>query len=128
MLPTSPRLALRSMGSSCTTPEPVIATRVSWGVTLIRISSVTQFFEQLTRFVQRQAHDAGIASAQLCDESRRAALDGVGAGLVVAFAGRDILRDLFARELLELHLRARQRRFELVVAHQRDRGQHLVAL
>src|SRR5438105_15659044 len=113
------------MSSYCTTPEPVLATRVSCGVTLIRISSVTQFFEQLTGFVQRQAHDAGIASAQLHDEARRAALDGVGAGLVVAFAGGDILRDLVARELLELHLRARQQRLALVVAYQRDRGQHL---
>src|ERR671914_104591 len=101
MLPTSPRLAARSMSSSCTTPEPVTATRVSCGVTLIRISSVTQFFEKLGCLVERQAHHARIAAAQLHDEARRAPLDGVGARLVVAFARGDVLRDLVRAQLLE---------------------------
>src|SRR3990172_7545811 len=39
MLPTSPRLAARSTCSSWTTPFAMAATRVSCGVTLIRMSS-----------------------------------------------------------------------------------------
>src|SRR4030095_16201206 len=125
-LPPRPRLAARSMSSSCTTPEPVTATRVSWGVTLIRISSVTQFLEQLAGLVPRQAHDAPVAPAQLNDEARRAPLDRVGARLVVALAARDVLRDLLGGELLELDLRARDQRVDPLVAHQRHRGEHLV--
>src|SRR5262245_5758614 len=117
MLPTRPRLAARSMSSSCTTPEPVTATRVSCGVTLIRISSVTQFLEQLAGLVQRQPHDPGVAAAQLDDEARRAPLDRVGARLVVALAARHVLRDLLGAELLELDLRARDQRVDALVAH-----------
>src|SRR5688572_32359222 len=109
MFPTMPRLAARSMRSSCTTPEPVTATRVSCGVTLIRISSLTQVFEELAGLKKRQAHDARVAAAQLHDKARGASLDRVRAGLVVAFAACDVLRDLLGRKLLELHLRARQR-------------------
>src|SRR3954470_7411667 len=94
MLPTRPRLALRSISSSCTPPEPVTATRVSCGVTLIRISSVTQFVEELARLEERQPHDSRVTAAQLHDKPRRAPLDGIGAGLVVAFAGGDVLGDL----------------------------------
>src|SRR5688500_1090574 len=101
MLPTRPRLALRSMSSSCTTPAPMIATRVSCGVTLIRISSLTEFFQQAVGLVERQAHHAGIAAAQLDHEAPGAALDRVGAGLVVALAARGVLRDLVGRELLQ---------------------------
>src|SRR5688500_16538333 len=108
MLPTRPRLAARSMSSSWTTPEPVTATRVSCGVTLIRISSVTQFFEQLAGLVERQAHHARIAAMQLHDEARGASLDRIGAGLVVRFPGRHVLRNLLGRELLEGDLGARQ--------------------
>src|SRR6185369_9251056 len=43
MLPTSPRLESRSTCSSCTAPSSVTATRVSCGVTLIRICSFTAF-------------------------------------------------------------------------------------
>src|SRR5437588_262104 len=71
MLPTSPRLAVRSMSSSCTTPAPVIATRVSRGVTLMRISSCTrsvQPLDELPGLIKRQAHYAGIAAAQMHDE------------------------------------------------------------
>src|SRR6185503_1754421 len=127
MLPTRPRLTLRSIRSSCTTPDPVTATRVSCGVTLIRISSVTQFLEELAGLVERQPHDARVAAAQLHDEACRASLDGIGAGLVVGLAGGDVLRDLFGRELLELHFRARYRRVYPVVAHQRYSGEDLVA-
>src|SRR5918992_1118130 len=108
MLPTMPRLAERSMSSSCTTPEPVTATRVSCGVTLIRISSVTQSVEKLGSLVERQAHDPRVASAQLHYETRAASPDGIGAGLVIALAGGDVLRDFVGGELLELHLRARK--------------------
>src|SRR5688572_16241427 len=114
MLPTSPRLALRSTSSSCTTPEPATATRVSCGVTLIRISSLTQLVQELAGLVQRQAHDPGIAAVQLDDEARGAPLDGVGARLVVAFPGGDVLGDLLGGQLLELHVGARQRRKQVV--------------
>src|SRR5256885_4513754 len=112
MPPTTPRLAARSIKSSCTTPAVVTATRVSWGVTLMRISSCTFAFgerdalEQARRLVQRQAHHPGIAAAQLDDEARRAPLDRVGAGLVVRLAGGEGLPDVRGAQVLELHLRA----------------------
>src|SRR6266849_4583376 len=98
MLPTRPRPLERSMSSSCTTPAATTATRVSRGVTLMRISSLTemkgarsaplrQALEQSGGLVERQAHHARVAAAQLDDEARGAALDGVRAGLVVGFAG-----------------------------------------
>src|SRR6267143_478520 len=83
MLPTSPRLAVRSTRSSCTTPAPVIATRVSRGVTLMRISSCTrsaQPLDELPGLVKRQAHYAGIAAAQSHDEQRGPPLEHVGGG------------------------------------------------
>src|SRR5258706_649719 len=132
MLPTSPRLAARSMRSSCTTPEPVMATRVSCGVTLTRMSSLTltrtvpvdvllreparrrarQPLEHLGGLEERQPHHPRVAAAQLGDEARGRALDRVGAGLVVGLAGGDLVRDLAGRELLEPHLRSRQRALE----------------
>src|SRR6185503_8465755 len=127
MLPTRPRLAARSMRSSCTTPAPMTATRVSCGVTLMRISSLTELFQQGLGLVERQAHDAGIAAAQLDHEAPGAALDRVGARLVVALAARRVLRDLLGGERLQLHFGARQRNLELVVVLERDRRQHLVA-
>src|SRR5688572_29443703 len=128
MLPTRPRLAARSTRSSCTTPVAVTATRVSCGVTLIRISSLTHFFEQLMRLVQRQAHDAGIAAAQLDHEAPGAPLDRIGAGLVVAFAARDVLRDLFRGQLLQQDFRGGERELDVVVILDRDASQDLVAL
>src|ERR1700741_4239968 len=94
MFPTRPRLALRSIRSSCTTPEPVTATRVSCGVTLIRISSVAQFLEERAGLEERQPHDARVAAAQLHDKPRRAPLDGISAGFVVALARGDVLRNV----------------------------------
>src|SRR2546422_7623589 len=131
MLPTSPRLAVRSMRSSCTTPAPVIATRVSRGVTLMRISSCTrsvQPLDQLPGLVKRQAHHAGIAAAQVYDEQRRPPLDRVGACLVVALAAGDVLLDLLLGERLEAHVRDRERAFQPVCLLQRDGAQHLVRL
>src|SRR4051812_41340677 len=135
MLPTRPRPLERSTSSSCTTPLATAATRVSRGVTLMRISSLTcadspangELLQQLGGFVQRQPHHAGVAAAKLDDEARGAPLDGVGAGLVVAFAGIDVLLDLLRRELLEANLRARERALDPVVVLERDRGEHLVA-
>src|SRR5919106_6672423 len=112
MLPTRPRLFARSISSSCTTAAAVMATRVSCGVTLIRISS-TQLLEEQAGLVERQAHHAGIAAAQLDHEARGAALDRVRARLVVAFAARYIKRDLLRRELLQLHLGSRERELDL---------------
>src|SRR5687768_9004499 len=109
MLPTSPRLAARSISSSCTTPAPVMATRVSCGVTLIRISSLTQLVEELAGLVERQAHHTGIAAAQLDHEARRPPLDAVGAGLVVSLAGGHVLRDLVLGQGFELHFGHRER-------------------
>ena len=63
---------------------------------------------------------------QLHHELRRAALDGVGAGLVVAFTGGDVLPDVFRREGLEADLRNRCDALELRIVLQHHRGQHLV--
>src|SRR3990170_4435460 len=132
MLPTSPRLAARSMSSSCTAPACTTATRVSCGVMLTRTSSLTpppHLLQKLRGFVQRQADDARLAAADLGDEQRRAPLDGVGAGLVVGLAGRDIGADLVWRELAELHVGDRERGFHFVAVElQRHGGQHFVAL
>src|SRR5688572_32053586 len=103
MLPTRPRLAARSMSSSCTTPAPVTATRVSRGVTLIRISSLTQLVEELAGLVERQAHDARVAAAQLDHPAPGTPLDRVGARLVVALAARHVLRDIVRRKGLQVH-------------------------
>src|SRR5258706_16230643 len=131
MLPTRPRLAARSTSSSCRWPEESTATGVSCGLTLTRISSLTlnvHALVQLRGLVERQPHDAGEAAAQLGDELRRAPLDGVGAGLVVALAGRDIAADLLGREGLEGDLRPRDHGLELRLVLHDDRGPHLLAL
>src|SRR3990167_5106048 len=130
MLPTRPRLAARSTSRSCATPEPMIATRVSCGVTLMRISSFThrpQPFQQLRCLVQRQPHRARVAAANLDDEARSAALDRVRARLVVGFPGRHVSPDFLLAELLELDLGARQRGFDALTVPERDRSEHLVA-
>src|ERR1051325_3104094 len=108
MLPTSPRLTSRSTSSSCATPAPISATRVSCGVTLMRISSLMRA-EQLRGLVEGQPHDAGVAAAQLDHEAPGAALDRIGAGLVVAFAAGGIVPDLVGRQPLESYRGARQR-------------------
>src|SRR5574341_1851367 len=113
MLPTRPRLLARSIRSSWMTPAPVMATRVSCGVTLIRISSLTHLSEKLARLVERQPHHARVAALDLDHEARGASLDRVGAGLVVALAARHVLGDLVGRERRELHFRHREREFHL---------------
>src|SRR5258706_307579 len=79
-----------------------IAARVSRGVTLMRIASLTGkasaalggLLQKLGSLVERQPHHAGIAAAQLDDEARSASLDGIGTGLGVTFASGDVLLDL----------------------------------
>src|SRR5512142_3321719 len=105
MLPSRPRLAERSMCSSCATPLCMTATRVSCGVTLMRMSSFMRPFYRMAQerpggsgrradaeaaqqqrgSVQRLAHHARIAAADLGHERAGAALDAVGAGLVHRF-------------------------------------------
>src|SRR6185503_10444429 len=119
MLPTRPRLAARSTSSSCTIPEATTATRVSCGLTLTRTSSM-HLFQQLRGLVERQAHHAGIAAAQLDDEPPGASLDAVRARLVVALAALDVGGDLGRGQLLEPHFGARHHAFHPVVALQRD--------
>src|ERR1700720_1355882 len=107
MLPTSPRAEARSMCNSCTTPCSSIATRVSWGVTLMRISWVMEsaledveadFAEDLGGRVQRQPHHSRIAAFDPADEHGGASLHGVRAGLVEGLAGGDVALDLLPRE------------------------------
>src|SRR2546421_11712563 len=118
------------MRSSCTTPSPTTATRVSWGVTLIRISSTrrSQALEQLPGLVERQAHHARIAAAQLDYEARGASLDAVRAGLVVGLTRGHIEPDLLGAERLELDLGYRERALQLVEGLERYRGQYFVRL
>src|SRR4051812_27605041 len=111
MLPTMPRARARSTCSSCATPLCITATRVSCGVQLMRMSSVTarpsleasafraEGLDQLRRLVERQAHDARVAAAQLRYEHSRASLDRVAAGLDHGLAGVDVGLDLGVREL-----------------------------
>src|SRR3989440_309212 len=118
------------MRSSCTTPSPTTATRVSWGVTLIRISSTrrSQALEQLPGLVERQAHHARIAAAQLHHEARGASLDAVRAGLVVGLTRGHIEPDLLGAERLELDLGYRERALQLIEGLERYRGQYFVRL
>src|SRR5512137_2157022 len=99
MLPTSPRALARSMWSSCTMPGSSIATRVSCGVTLIRISWLigpmlqhrkTDARERLGGLEQRQAHHPRVAALDPADERRGAPLHGVAARLVVRLAAGDV--------------------------------------
>src|SRR3972149_4077067 len=127
MLPTRPRLAARSPTSSCPWPALRTATRVSCGVTLTRISSLTpcsHALQQLRRFIQRQPHDPGKAAAQFGDELRGAALDRIRAGLVVALAGRDVLPDFLFGKDLEFDLRNRDGALQLRSVPERDRREH----
>src|SRR5436189_4880805 len=89
------------MCSSCSMPFSTSATRVSRGVTLIRISSDTlppsasgQAPEQRPGPVHRQAHHAGVAAFDAGYECAGAALDAVGAGLAAPLAARDVAGDV----------------------------------
>src|SRR5512141_1294505 len=100
MLPTRPRLESRSMWISWTAPCSVTATRVSCGVTLMRICSFIvsghvppERAQQVRRLVQRQPHHAGVASLDALDEGACAALDAVAARLVERLAGQHVRLD-----------------------------------
>src|SRR5471030_81512 len=64
MLPTRPRLESRSMCSSCTAPCSVTATRVSCGVTFMRICSFISA-NALRRLTQMNADEAQMDVLQL---------------------------------------------------------------
>src|SRR5690606_21099515 len=100
MLPTMPLARLRSMWISCNMPFSTSATRVSIGVTLIRISSLmaksraadqskghVELPQQRRRLEQGQADDAAVAAAERLDEHRGETLDPIAARLVQRFAG-----------------------------------------
>src|SRR5215470_1159227 len=103
MLPTRPRALTRSMCSSCTTPCSSIATRVSCGVTLIRISLLmsqdreAEPRQELGGFEQRQAHYTRVAPFQVLDERSGLALDSVAACLVERLPRGDVALDLVFR-------------------------------
>src|SRR5215470_11122506 len=141
MFPTSPLALARSMCSSCTTPCSSIATRVSCGVTLIRISLLisqnrkTEPRQKLGRLEQRQAHHSRVASLQVPDEGSRLALDRVAARFVERLARGDIALDLVLWNGAKGHPRRRDRERDLrfpahcdggddVVRPVRQRGQH----
>src|SRR5262245_48948570 len=140
MFPTRPRLAERSTCSSCGTPDCMTATRVSWGVQLMRMSSgmggtgrasredttESEFLEELRGLVERQAHHAGVAAVELGDDRLPAALHDVPARLVARFAARDVGFDVGVRELGEAHPRLAQDELEALVELHRDRGEHAV--
>src|SRR5208282_3883156 len=93
------------MCSSCTTLCSSMATRVSCGVTLMRISWLmalplyhrkSDTGQDAGRFVQRQAHHARVAALEVLHERGGPALDRVRARLVERFAGGDIAFDLVA--------------------------------
>src|SRR6266508_6264374 len=116
MLPTSPRADERSMCNSWTTPCSSMATRVSCGVTLIRISWLIAVRSQhgkadacqdLGHLEQRQPHHPRIAALQVLNERSGLALDGVTAGLVERLAGRDVTLDLVVRDCAKGHVRSR---------------------
>src|SRR5207244_13645915 len=103
MLPTSPRADERSMCNSWTTPCSSMATRVSCGVTLIRISWLiavrsqdgkADACEDLGHLEQRQPHHPRIAGLQLLNERSSLALDGVTPALLDRPAGRYVTPDL----------------------------------
>src|SRR3990167_2396729 len=119
MLPTRPRLAVRSTNSSCTTPFSTTATRVSIGVTLISISSLMNasslvrasalpdrdagLSQQLRGFKQWQAHHAGVAACNRFDEDSAESLDALGTGLVGRLAGVPVGAGFLGRNGPECH-------------------------
>src|SRR5258708_38418618 len=117
MLPTRPRVAERSMCSSWTTPASRTATRVSWGVMLIRISSVTKPErlkhadsgprQQSRRFGQRKTDHPRIAAFELLDENGSPPLDRIGTGLVERFVACAVALDLLVADRAHRDVRDR---------------------
>src|SRR3954454_18793160 len=136
MLPTRPRPVSSSTCSSCATPCCITATRVSCGVMLMRISSLTagmrqqrsapELAEQQIRFVQRQTHHARVAALDAADKRGPAPLDSISTGLVERFAARYILTDLLIVELAHMHLRSGQCHLDLIFELHRHCGMDLV--
>src|SRR6185312_6127781 len=151
MLPTRPRALDRSTWSSCTTACSSTATRVSCGVTLIRISlarssrasaansgagrpftvasseyATPGARQQRRGLRERQAYDARVAAVDALDERGGETLHRVRAGLVERLAGADVARDLVAGERRELDARHRHRERDVVAVAQRDAGHDLV--
>src|SRR5581483_3854051 len=119
MLPTNPRPVVRSTWSSCTTPCCRTATRVSCGVTLMRISSSTALAhgtaeagKQLAGFEQGQTHHTRVAAAQIAHERRSSPLNRIRAGLVHGFTGADVGADLVCMQAAELDGRGRDSQLE----------------
>src|SRR4249919_1404972 len=125
------------MCSSCSMPFSTSATRVSRGVTLIRISSdksclpcgaclreQSEFAQQPGGLEHGQAHDCGMAAGKMGDETTGATLDAVGAGLAHGFAGGDVAGDGGIVEFGETHLRFAGGVFLAVGADQPDGGDH----
>src|ERR1700704_5407195 len=118
MLPTRPRVAERSMCSSCTTPASSTATRVSWGVMLIRISSADTGWrplenadsgprQQCRGLGQRKADHARIAALEFLDENSGAALDCVAAGFVERFVAGAVPIDFLVADRTHRDVRYR---------------------
>src|SRR5580692_4454902 len=84
----------------------------------------TEFGEGLGDVGQRQADDIKVVAFDAGDVAAGAALDGVGAGFVVGFFGREVTRDFFFRELGEMHQGGFNERAALGVrkANERDSG------
>src|SRR5207342_2318502 len=114
-LPTTPRRLARSMCSSCNMPFSTSATRVSRGVTFIRISSDTlapsdrgELPQQHPCLVHRQSHHTAVAALDAGDEGAGTALDAIGPGLAAPFAAGHVGGDIGIRKLAEIHRRLRQ--------------------
>src|SRR6266581_2830844 len=124
MLPTSPRADTRSMCSSCTMLCSSTATRVSCGVTLMRISLAIGGSEHgkadprqdLGGLEQRQAHHARIAAVEMLHKRGSLALDCVTAGLVERFTGRNVALDFIFRNHAKGDARARDGLHEVLTA------------
>src|SRR5260370_31013582 len=61
--------------------------------------------EGLLEAGEGQAEDVEVAAFDAGDVAAGAALDGVGAGLIVGFAGREVAKDFFSGERGKMHQR-----------------------
>src|SRR5574341_968582 len=137
MFPTRPRPLVRSTCSSWTTPCSMRATRVSCGLTLMRISSfiagaldgrVADPREQPAGLEQRQADDPGVAAGDGPDEHGSPPLDRIGAGLIERLPRRYVLPDIGVGQFSERDVGAGYRHFDLLVELDRDTRMDLMHL
>src|SRR5690606_37044619 len=106
---TWPRREARPTMTSCAAPFSTTATRLSLGVTLNRISSLTTIpvscavlataAQQFGSLVQGQAHHSGVAALQMGDECGRPPLNSIPAGLAVRLTAVDVGLDLLRRQV-----------------------------